>query len=130
MNRRLLPPLLLASVIAIVAFAASAQTLTTSVGVDATAQAQPASDTSGDARFDSTAKPQIDRNCLRQTGSRIVARGNNPRYGSTRAARDSTDRNPKRCVAANGRVYSREDIERTGEIDLAAALRKLDPAIY
>lgn len=125
MNRRLLPPLLLASVIAIVAFAASAQTLTTSVGVDATAQAQPVSDTSGDARFDSTAKPQIDRNCLRQTGSRIVARGN-----TTRAARDSTDRNPKRCVAANGRVYSREDIERTGEIDLAAALRKLDPAIY
>ena len=125
MNRRLLPPLLLASVIAIVAFAASAQTLTTSVGVDATAQAQPASDTSGDARFDSTAKPQIDRNCLRQTGSRIVARGN-----ATRSASDRTDKHGKRCVAANGRVYSREDIERTGEIDLAAALRKLDPAIH
>ena len=125
MNRRLLPPLLLASVIAIVAFAASAQTLTTSVGVDATAQAQPASDTSGDARFDSTAKPQIDRNCLRQTGSRIVSRGN-----ATRSASDLTDKHGKRCVAANGRVYSREDIERTGEIDLAAALRKLDPAIY
>ena len=125
MNRRLLPPLLLASVIAIVAFAASAQTLTTSVGVDATAQAQPASDIRGDARFDSTAKPQIDRNCLRQTGSRIVARGN-----ATRSASDLADKHGKRCVAASGRVYSREDIERTGEVDLADALRKLDPAIY
>ena len=125
MNRRLLPPLLLASVIAIVAFAASAQTLTTSVEVHATAQAQPASDTSGDARFDSTAKPQIDRNCLPQTGSRIVARGN-----ATRSASDLTDKHGKRCVAASGRVYSREDIERTGEVDLADALRKLDPAIY
>ena len=125
MNRRLLPPLLLASVIAIVAFAASAQTLTTSVGVDATAQAQPDSDTSGDARFDSNAKPEIDRNCLRQTGSRIVARGN-----ATRSASDLTDKHGKRCVAASGRVYSREDIERTGEVDLADALRKLDPAIY
>ena len=125
MNRRLLPPLLLASVIAIAAFAASAQTLTTSVDVHATAQAQPASDTRGDARFDSTAKPQIDRNCLRQTGSRIVSRGN-----ATRSASDLTDKQGKRCIAAHGRVYSREDLDRTGEVDLADALRKLDPAIY
>lgn len=123
MNRRLVSPLLLASLLATVAFAASAQTATTSVGVDASAQAT--SDANADARFDANATPQIDRNCLRQTGSHIVARAN-----ATRSASDRSDKRGQRCVAANGRVYSREDIDRTGEVDIADALRKLDPAIH
>lgn len=125
MNRRLLSPLLLASLLATAAFAASAQTASTSVGVDASAQAQPASDTSTAYR-DPKATPEIDRNCLRYTGSRIGTR-----YTTNRSARDRADKNAaQRCVSANGRVYSREDIERTGEVDIADALRKLDPAIH
>ncbi len=125
MNRRMLPPLLLASALAAAALAASAQTATPPVGVDAVAQAQAASD--ADARSDANAKPGVDRNCLRQTGSRITAR-----YNATGAAtaRDGVDKRSRRCVAANGRVYSREDIDRTGEVNIADALRKLDPAIH
>ena len=129
MNRKRLPPLLLSGAIAIAAFAVPAHSLDTSVSANASAQAQLA-DNNASATLVSNATPQIDRNCLRQTGSRLVARYNNPRYGSTGTARDSSDKRGQRCVAANGRVYSREDIERTGEIDLADALRKLDPAIY
>lgn len=125
MNRRLVSPLVLASLLATAAFAASAQTATTSVDVDAGAQAQTASDTTTDARFDPNAKPQIDRNCLHQTGSRIVARDNTPR-----SARERSNKPGQRCVAANGRVYSRADLDRTGEVDIADALRKLDPAIH
>ena len=119
----LLPPRRAA---ATAALAASAQTATTSVGVDAGVQAQTASDASTDARFDTdaNAKPQIDRNCLRHTGSRIVARDN-----TTRSARGRTDTLGQRCVAASGRVYSRDDLDRTGEVDIADALRKLDPSI-
>ena len=59
--------------------------------------------------------PQVQRYCLRQTGTRIDLRRHD---GPERA-----------CIAANGRVYTREDLERTGEVDIAEALRKLDPAI-
>lgn len=121
MNRRIVPPLLLASLLA-GTFAVSAQAVTTTaVAVHAGAQAQPA----GDAVADPAATPEVDRDCLRQTGSRIIARDNVPR-----SARARNDRLSQRCVAASGRVYSREDIERTGEVDIADALRKLDPAIY
>lgn len=123
MNCRLVSPLLLACLLATVAFAASAQTATSSVGVDASARAT--TDANTDARFDANATPQIDRNCLRQTGSRIVANVN-----ATRSASDRSDKRGQRCVAANGRVYSREDIDRTGEVGIADALRKLDPAIH
>jgi hypothetical protein len=67
---------------------------------------------------DEARKPDAnDRYCLRHTGTRIAMR---------------TDRRkPRACTnAAFGRGYSREDLDRTGEIDIAAALRKLDPAIY
>ena len=124
MNRKRLPPLLLSGAIAIAAFAVPAHPLDTSVSANASAQAQLA-DNNASATLVSNATPQIDRNCLRQTGSRIVARAN-----ATRSASDRSDKRGQRCVAANGRVYSREDIERTGEIYLADALRKLDPAIY
>lgn len=58
-------------------------------------------------------EPEIDRHCLKETGTRIRARAGE-----------------RRCTAFLGRVYSREDIERTGEVDLAAALRRLDTAIH
>lgn len=60
-------------------------------------------------------KPSVaDRRCLRETGSRIPAR-----RGLRRDA----------CLPGNGRSYSREDLERTGEVDIADALRRLDPSI-
>lgn len=67
---------------------------------------KPASDASKDAEFESF--------CLQQTGSRVTSE----RDGS------------KRCVGGSGRVYTRQDLDRTGETDMAAALRKLDPAIH
>ncbi|WP_411834360.1 hypothetical protein [Pseudoxanthomonas mexicana] len=90
------------------------------------ATAQPPADTSGDAaasqpvaaseaaRADHAkdAKRLDDRQCLRETGTRIVRR-------DARGA----------CGAQPGRAYTREDIQRTGHTDLVQALRALDPAI-
>lgn len=58
-----------------------------------------------------------DRFCIRETGSRVVATRNRGR-----SAEDD-------CVNAAGRVYTREEIERSGSADLRDALRRLDPAI-
>lgn len=49
--------------------------------------------------------------CLQYTGSRI-----RPPAG--------------RCTHPSGRVYSREDIERAGGVDLNDALRRLDPSLH
>ena len=61
---------------------------------------------------------QDDRYCLRYTGTRIDLRRHD------RSGAFEPD-----CVAASGRVYTRDDLERTGEVDIVDALRKLDPAI-
>ena len=63
-------------------------------------------------------KKSDDRFCIEQTGSRVTA---------ARNARSRSDE--KECVAAGGRVYSREDIEKTGSVDIRDALRRLDPSI-
>lgn len=63
-------------------------------------------------------KKADDRFCIQETGSRIVA---------ARNARSKSDE--RECVAAGGRVYTREDIDRTGSVDIKDALRKLDPSI-
>ena len=60
-----------------------------------------------------------ERFCIQETGSRIIANRN---------ARSNAER--KECVAAGGRVYTREEIERTGSTNLRDALRKLDPVIH
>jgi len=59
-----------------------------------------------------------DRFCIQETGSRVVA---------SRNARSKSERTE--CVAAGGRVYTREEIERTGATDLRDALRRLDPSL-
>ena len=71
-----------------------------------------------------------DRHCLRHTGSRITAdrerRARNPaavdQAGKQASAAD--------CAPVVGRAYSRADIERTGAVDLADALRRLDSAFW
>lgn len=49
-------------------------------------------------------------NCLKQTGSRIK-------------------RKDGECIEAPSKVITRDDIDRTGSINTADAIRKLDPAV-
>lgn len=51
-----------------------------------------------------------DRNCIRDTGSRIPAK-------------------PGHCLPVGGRSYSQQDLQNTGEIELGPALQKLDPSV-
>jgi len=60
-----------------------------------------------------------DRFCIRETGSRVTAARN---ARSKRAEQE--------CVNAGGRVYTRDDIDRTGSVDVKDALRRLDPSIF
>lgn len=60
------------------------------------------------------------RTCMRSTGSRIVAAQN---------LRAEKDGKPQRCANGFGRVYTSEDLDRTGHVDMAAALRALDPSL-
>ena len=69
---------------------------------------------------DATDAKANDRNCMRDTGSLITVSENQ------RARRDGKQ---EKCVSAIGRSYSREDIDRTGSIDLRDALRRLDTSI-
>lgn len=63
--------------------------------------------------------------CIRYTGTRIVRRA--PERDATDDKVGELDRDD--CVAIGGRVYSQEDLRRTGKTDVADALRMLDPAI-
>lgn len=56
-----------------------------------------------------------DRQCLRETGSRIKPRKN------------ANGERP--CLPLAGRSYSRDDVQRTGKTDVSEALRVLDPTI-
>ena len=91
------------------AAAQDAQRSRSKVAVDAPSRSDPATPPAT-SRSDAGAD---DRHCLKYTGSHLAARG----------------RNGGRCVIANGRSYGREDIDRTGQADLAQALRTLDPAV-
>ncbi|MDO5611214.1 MAG: hypothetical protein Q4G62_10675 [Pseudomonadota bacterium] len=68
-----------------------------------------------------------DRHCLRYTGSRITADRERRR---TRNPQSANQADTPACAAVAGRAYSREDIERTGAVDLADALRRLDTAFW
>lgn len=61
------------------------------------------------------------RNCLQDTGSRITAAANAKARKAGKKERD--------CVISAGRTYSKDDIDRTGQTDVASALRQLDPSI-
>jgi hypothetical protein len=60
---------------------------------------------------------KVDRFCLRETGTHIRRRA------------PHADGRPSCPSLHSGRVYTQEDLRMTGEIDVAEALRKLDPAI-
>lgn len=101
---------LFASTLCGLAFSVGAQ----NVAVSASAETDSASANDRDAVSDHT--------CLRQTGSRIVASAN-------ARADAGKDKSKRQCTSAPGRSYSREDIDRTGAVDLADALRRLDPSV-
>jgi len=110
MNKTLIA-IALSSLLPLAVLAATPQQ-TTATDLDAApavASAEPAAEAVAKAAV-------IDRNCLRQTGSRIVAH---------RKAKGERD-----CLPLPGRTYSRDDIERTGQTDIANALRRLDPSIH
>src|SRR3546814_19914575 len=66
--------------------------------------------------------PVSDRNCLRYTGSHITA--------SENAKARRAGKAPENCANAFGRAYDREDIERTGPMDVQQALQILAPTIH
>ena len=88
------------------------------LGVSACATQQTEGTGSARGPASAAATPLNERYCLRHTGTRIDLRRHDRSSGFEQG-----------CVAAGGRVYTREDLLRTGEVDTADALRKLDPAI-
>ena len=106
--------LLLAALLTFFAGAAVAQTVTVSkeTGEVETVQTAEAAET--------TAPREPARTCLRSTGSRVTAAQN---------VRATKDGKPQRCAPVSGRVYTSEDIARTGQVDIYEALRMLDPSI-
>ncbi len=96
----------------------------------AAAAQQPASDTAQPQAENATAigadssDVLADRNCLRHTGSRITASRN-----ATRLRRHD-DKTPPECANAPGRSYTGEDLQNTGQTNVADALRMLDPSVH
>lgn len=78
--------------------------------------AVPASTTAQPATKDEVAKDDVsDRNCLKETGSRLAPR---------------PDSKGRKCVNAAGHAYTKDDLDKTGAIDLGDALRRLDPTVH
>ena len=106
------------------AFTASAQTAAPAATDPAAPQSASAAsaDTSTEAQAEmpthrnkADAKDEIaDRNCLKHTGSRVIR----------------ADSKGRKCANATGRAYNRDDIDRTGAVDLRDAIRRLDPAVH
>ena len=108
---------LLASVLAGLAFAASAQS-TVGVATQPTVQ--------DDEHSSITARDIRDHTCLSDTGSHVTSVKNKRARRAAMARHDATV--DVRC-ASFGRAYNRDDIQATGAVDLADALRRLDPSI-
>lgn len=104
---------------ALAAQAQSPGTITVKDEADQSVDRMPAAE--ADSATAVGADTYADTNCLRYTGSHLATA--NPR-------RVQANRNKNGCINAAGRAYTREDIERTGEVDLKSALQKLDPAVH
>lgn len=65
-----------------------------------------------------------EHHCLRYTGSRITtARHERRSRGKTQSAAPD-------CAISSGRVWTRDDLQRTGASNVLDALRMLDPSVY
>ena len=96
------------------AFAAVAQTAAPVASEPAPQAAAAQVDGSVVPEKSSTKNDLADRNCLKETGSRVIR----------------ADSKGRKCANATGRAYNRGDIDRTGAVELKDALRKLDPAVH
>ncbi|QNP39986.1 hypothetical protein [Lysobacter solisilvae (ex Woo and Kim 2020)] len=86
------------------------------------AQTAPAVGAASVPQDEAKQQDQVDRNCLRYTGTRITHRASADKNGSAKS---------RMCSNGQiGRVYTREDLDRTGRINTADALRTLDASIY
>ena len=94
---------------------ALAQTVTVSDDTGKTETTQTA-----DVAQDAPAAQEPERTCLRSTGSRIT-------HLSNRRAEKAGQ--PQQCANAFGRVYTREDLDRSGHTNIADALRSLDTRV-
>ncbi|WP_396616943.1 hypothetical protein ACHZ97_05545 [Lysobacter soli] len=110
----------LAAVVFGMSFGAFAQTATT----DAQAQVQVAS-TQADAAV--AADAQVAANTDAVNGKRTSNVGCVKETGTNIRPRDP--KTGKALCIGPGRSYSREQIDRTGQTDLADALRRLDPSV-
>lgn len=114
MNTPLTARLVLAALVGAFAAGANAQTATSEVEADAhtatTLEAEPVE------KINAADEPATHPFCLRSTGSLL------------RPRRHRDARGPA-CVNASGRVYTQEDLRRSGAIDIADALRRLDSGI-
>ncbi len=101
-------------------FAATAQTVSAQADaqVDASTQiaAQPDANAAIAQQDQNAPKPLSEERCLRETGTLIKRR--------------DKDGKPACIQQVPGRSYSNEDISRTGQTDLADALRQLDTSIH
>ncbi|TZF90288.1 hypothetical protein [Cognatilysobacter lacus] len=99
----------------------AAATLLLSVVAPVMAQDAPAAPAAPTRQSDAERAEQdakVDRFCLRETGTLIRRRA--PKTG----ARDG------RCTSMQtGRVYTQDDLRSTGQVDIASALRMLDPSV-
>ena len=109
--------LLLTSLLAGFAFAASAQNV--GVTVQPTVQDELHSDVA--------TRDVRDHNCLRETGSLITTAQNQRALRRARAQKDATVE--VKC-ADYGRAYTQDDIRRTGAVNLSDAIRQLDPSAF
>ena len=93
--------------------AASAQTAAPAQPTDPQTTA-PTEASAKEDKADAKKDELADRNCLQYTGSRLIR----------------ADSKGRKCANATGRSYSKEDIDRTGALDLRDAIRRLDPAVH
>ena len=107
----------LTSLLAAFAFAASAQT----VGVATQPTVQD------DIHPDIATRDVRDHTCLRETGSLVTTARNQRTLRRARAEKAATVQ--VEC-ADYGRAYTRDDIRRTGAVNMADALRQLDPSVH
>lgn len=114
------PLLALLFVLACGTAAAQTVTVTNEAGQAGTVRTDVATP-AGQAADKPADKPDLAAStCLQSTGSRIVASRN------LRAQRAGK---PPQCATAAGRVYTRDELDRTGRIDLYDALRALDTGV-
>jgi hypothetical protein len=118
--------LLLAGLLAGMSFAAAAQSQPQSPSPGIGTAVQPV--VQDELASEIPTRDVRDHSCLRETGSLISTAQN--QHALRVARRNNPNGTLEVKCAAYGNAYTRQDIQRTGAIDLSDALRQLDPSIH